>query len=109
MAFLDFIKNRPQPQTEVKTATKNASPEAGKPSVAQSLSPATLAKAREIGQQLSKATAHLPGNAQPTEGGSNAALLQKQNNQDKVQAPMSPTDRFNGKTALQKPSRGWER
>ena len=68
-----------------------------------------LAMAREVGERLKKASMHVGTGATAGQGDSNAALLQKQNNQDKTQAPMSPTDRFSGQTAIQKKSRGMER
>ena len=109
MAFLDFMKNRPQPQPAAKATPETPKPEPPKKDVSQVISSADSAKARQAGEIINKATAHIRSESQPTEGGSNAALLQKQNNQDKTQAAMSPTDRFAGQTALQKPGRGWER
>jgi len=55
---------------------------------------------------MAKATKHMNKNsavmtpAAPDSGG-NAVLLQKHEGQDKVQAALSPTDAFAGKTALQ--------
>lgn len=109
MAILDFIKNRPQPQPATKTAPESAKAEPAKKDVAQVLSGADRAKVHDISERLKKATIHVQGNSLGTEGSSNAALLQKQNNQDKTQAAMSPTDRFAGQTALQQKARGWER
>jgi|SRR5579871_2469151 len=109
MALLDFMKNRPQ-QTAAKPTQEAPKPEAQK-DVSKVLSPAELAKFREVGERLQKATAHArTGSQQPSAGdGSNAALLQKQNNQEKTQAALSPTDHFKGQTATQKRARGWER
>lgn len=112
MAILDFIKNRGQGQA--------VSGPAAQPTEAPNLAPAQrdvakvvpaseLAKAREVGERLKKASMHIGGQGAAGETGSNAALLQNQNNQDKTQVAMSPTDRFAGKTALQQRSRGWER
>ncbi len=108
MAILDFMKNR-QTQAAPKPAVEATKPAPVQQSVSNVVPASALAKAREVGERLKKATMHFRGGAQTAEGGSNAALLQKQNNQDKVQAAMSPTDRFSGQTALQQKSRGWER
>jgi hypothetical protein len=113
MPLLDFMKNRPQ-QTTTKPASMPAvetpKPEVQK-DVTKVLSPAELAKFRDVGERLQKATAHARG-GMPQPGaadGGNAALLQKQNNQEKTQAALSPTDQFNGQTVTQKKARGWER
>jgi len=111
MAILDFIKNRQQ-QT-APNPTPKPTVEAAKSAPAQDVSKvvpsAELAKAREIGEMLRKASMHVQAGPASGESGSNAALLQNQNNQDKVQAPMSPTDRFKGQTGQQKRAGGWER
>lgn len=109
MALLDFMKDRPQPQAAAKPMAATPGQQAATRDVAKSLSGADLAKVHEIGARLQKATVHVPGNSQGADGSSNAALLQKQNNQNKTQAAMSPTDRFAGQTSLQKRSGGWER
>jgi hypothetical protein len=109
MALLDFMKERPQQQTAAKPAPETPMPEAQK-DVTKVLSPAQLAKFRDVGERLQKATAHSRSGAQQSAGdGGNAALLQKQNNQEKTQAALSPTDHFKGQTATQKRARGWER
>jgi hypothetical protein len=110
MALLDFIKNRPQPETPAKPAQEAPKPEAPK-DISKLLSPAQLAQVREVGERLQKATFHSQGGMQqPAAGDStNAALLQKQNDQDKAQAALSPTDHHSGQTAVQKRARGWER
>ena len=110
MALLDFMNNRPQQQAAAKPAPQTPKPETQK-DVTKVLSPAELAKFREVGERLQKATAHTRGNAQQSGAGdgSNAALLQKQSNQEKTQAALSPTDQFKGQTATQGRSRGWER
>ncbi len=110
MALLDFMKNRPQQQTAAKPAAETPKPEAQK-DVTKVLSPAELAKFREVGERLQKATAHSRAGTQPPAAGDggNAALLQKQNNQERTQAALSPTDHFKGQTAIQKRARGWER
>ena len=108
MAILDFIKNRQQ-QAAPKPAIETAKPAPAKQDVSKVVPASELAKAREIGQRLNKATMHVQAGPSAGEGSSNAALLQKQNNQDKTQAAMSPTDRFAGQTSLQQKSRGWER
>lgn len=105
---LDFIKNRQQ-QAAPKPGVETARPAPEKQDVSKVVPASELAKAREIGDRLKKATMHVKGGPSAGEGSSNAALLQKQNNQDKTQAAMSPTDRFAGQTALQKRSGGWER
>lgn len=112
MAILDFIKNRQQqaaPSATPKPAIEAAKPAVGKPDISKVVPASELAKAREVGDRLRKASMHIQAGASAGEGSSNAALLQKQNNQDKTQAAMSPTDRFAGQTALQKKARGWER
>jgi hypothetical protein len=64
------------------------------------------ARSRRIGEKLLAATqfietsAPAPPNPNTDEGG-NAALLQKQSNQDITQKALSPTDASAGKTALQ--------
>jgi hypothetical protein len=110
MALLDFIKNRPQQQPAAKPAPQTPKPEV-KQDIAKALSPADLATVREVGARLQKATAHSrDGAQQPAAGdGGNAALLQKQSNQEKTQAALSPTDRFKGQTMTQKRAGGWER
>jgi hypothetical protein len=113
MALLDFMKNRPQQMAAnatPKTAPETPKPEAQK-DVSKVLSPGELAKFREVGERLQKATAHARGGMQQSTAGDsgNAALIQKQNNQEKAQAALSPTDRFKGQTAVQKRSRGMER
>ena len=110
MALLDFIKNRPQPQAAAKHAPETPKPEASKDAT-KVLSPIELAKFREVGERLRQATSHLQGSSQQPAAGdaSNAALLQKQSNQDKTQAALSPTDHAKGQTATPKRSRGWER
>lgn len=109
MAFLDFMKSRtpaqaaakPAPAVPVQTQAKG---------IEQTLSKETLAKAREVGARIEQATAHLRTSApEGAGGGSNAALRQKQNNQDRTQAALSPTDRFKGQAATKDKSRGWER
>jgi hypothetical protein len=111
MAILDFIKNRQQqaakpaqaraPQTALTTPAKQ--------DVSKVVPASELAKAREIGERLKKASMQVQTGKSAEQTGGNAALLQNQNNQDKVQPAMSPTDRFAGKTALQGKGRGWER
>jgi len=111
MAFLDFMKNRPQPQAVAK-APSAPQPTPASKDVSKAISSVDLAQFRAVGERMQKATSHQRSNHSQPGGndGGNAALLQKQNNQDKTQAALSPTDRFNGQTALQKPrSRGWER
>ncbi len=112
MAILDFIKNRQQqaaPNPTAKLAIEAAKPAPAQQDVSKVVPASELAKAREVGDRLRKATMHVQAGPSAGEGSSNAALLQKQNNQNKTQAAMSPTDRFAGQTALQKGSRGWER
>jgi hypothetical protein len=110
MAILDFIRNRQrQASPSQAQAAKPVQQAPARQDVSKVIPASELAKAREIGDRLKRATMHMQAGASSGEGGSNAAMLQKQNNQDKVQAPMSPTDRFAGKTALQGKARGWER
>lgn len=109
MGMLDFIKGKGQSQTNTAPTADKAHTLPAKPDLSQLMSTSELAKAREVGERIRKATIHVREAPAPTEGGNNAALLQTQNNQSKTQAALSPTDRFAGKTALQKPSRGWER
>jgi hypothetical protein len=80
------------------------------------------AKARELGAVVTQARqqSQATGPSAPANSGDggNAALRQNQNNQDKVQSPGSPTDKFAGKTVQsarvdppksQQKGRGWER
>ena len=108
MAILDFIKNRQQ-QVAPKPATETAKAAPVKQDVSKVVPASELAKAREVGDRLKKATMHMQTGASAGDSSSNAALLQKQNNQDKTQAAMSPTDRFAGHANTQKKARGWER
>ena|SRR5579859_3844347 len=115
MAYLSFIANRPQQQSAPKPTTPAPTSDAPKPEalkdISKTLSQGDLAKVKEVGERLHKATAHMRESApSPTAGdGGNAALLQKQNNQDKTQAALSPTDKFKGQTAPPKRAGGWER
>ena len=112
MAFLDFMKNRPQLQPIAKPASPAPRQQAPPKDVTKVLSAEQLAHFREVGQRMRQATSHLRSNwPQPAGSDSgNAALLQKQNNQGKTQSPMSPTDQFKGQPSVQRPrSRGWER
>ncbi len=112
MAILDIIKNRQQqaaPKPAQSPAIESVKPAPAQPDVSKVVPASELAKAREVGERLKKASMHVGTGASAGQGDSNAALLQKQNNQDKTQAAMSPTDRFSGQTALQKQSRGMER
>lgn len=108
MAILDFMRNRQQ-KTTAKPALDDVKSTTAPQRPSNVIPASELAKAREIGERLKRATMHIQGGASAGEGGSNAALLQKQNNQHKAQAAMSPTDRSAGKTALQQKSRGRER
>jgi hypothetical protein len=109
VAILDFIKQHRQQQQAAAPAAQVAMQAPAKQDVAKVLSASELAKAKEAGELFKRANMRFaPGNS-AGESGSNAALLQKQNNQDKTQAALSPTDRFAGQTVLQKKSRGWER
>jgi hypothetical protein len=109
MAFLDFIKNRAQQAPEAKPAPTQAPVKEAPKAIEQALSKEALQTVKEVGERLQKATIQGPSTAPAGGDGSNAALRQNQNNQDKTQAAMSPTDRFNGQAATQKKSRGWER
>jgi hypothetical protein len=102
MSLLDFMKNRSQPQPAAKASSQTPTQQA--PMKPENLPDAQKAKVHEAVALLDKATQHRVLQPSAEEGGSNAALLQKQNNQDKVQAALSPTDNFNGKTALQAPT-----
>jgi hypothetical protein len=112
MAFLDFIKQRGQGKEVAAPAPKAVQPPAHKPDISRSIPAHQLAQAREVGARLRQATLHMDqGQKGQTDAGSggNMALLQNQNNQDKTQAALSPTDQFKGQTATQKKSRGMER
>ena len=109
MALLDFVKNRQQQQAAPQPVAKTAQLAPTQQDVSKVVPASELAKARAVGETLKKASMHIQAGPAAGENGSNAALLQNQNNQDKVQAPMSPTDHFNGRTALQKRAGGWER
>jgi hypothetical protein len=110
MALLDFIKARNQQQAATKPAPATPKPEAQK-DVTKVLSASQLAEFRAVGERLQQATAHLRGHAPQVAAGDggHAALLQKQNNQDKTQAALSPTDRAKGQTVTQQRARGWVR
>jgi ankyrin repeat protein len=110
MAYLDWMKDRPatQQQSVAKTSQEQTrqAPAAPSQSVAESLSPAQEKTMGEVREVMRKATAHMDKNSavmtpSAPDGGSNAAQLQKEEGHDKVQAAMSPTDEFAGKTALQ--------
>jgi hypothetical protein len=108
MAILDFIKNRQQ-QPAPKPTVEAVPLEPVKQDITKVVPASELAKAKDVGERLNKATMHVQAGPSAGGGDSNSALLQKQNNQDKTQAALSPTDRFAGQTAVQKGSRGWER
>ncbi|HET6841375.1 MAG TPA: hypothetical protein VFK06_06765 [Candidatus Angelobacter sp.] len=110
MALLDFIKQRTQQQSGPKPTMETPKLEAQK-DVSKVLSGAELAKFRDVGERLQKATTYSRSQLLAPAAGddSNAALLQKQNNQNKAQAALSPTDHHKGQTAIQKRARGWER
>jgi hypothetical protein len=117
MALLDFMKNRNASQQQ-SVANK---PQEQKPETAKEMytreavqekanriapTPDQEQRAQKIGEEMRKATQHLeqpapPAANAPADGGSNAALLQKQNHQGKAQEAMSPTDDAAGKTAAQ--------
>jgi hypothetical protein len=119
MAFLDWMKDRPatQQQSVAKTSQqqKQEAPEArtAKEMYAQqaaqdkaaekTITPAVKTEADRATAFLDKASIHQQARNAPDaeSGGTNSAHLQKQNNQDKSQAALSPTDSFVGKTALQ--------
>lgn len=112
MAFLDFMKQRGQGKDVAAPAPTAVQPPVHKPDLSRSIPANQLAQVREVGARLRQATAHInQGQAGPTDAasGNNMALRQKQNHQDKTQAAMSPTDRYNGQTILQKKARGMER
>ena len=121
MAYLDWMKEKPatqqpsvaktsQQQDQAAPAPRNAkefyAQQAAQDKAAEKPIDAQLeARATAIGERMQKATAHLtagaPAQAAAPEGGGNAALLQKAQNQDKTQAALSPTDNVKGQTALQ--------
>lgn len=109
MAILDFIKQHRQQQAQVTSAQAVAQSAPVKQDVSKVLPASELAKAREVGERLKRATMHMHSANTTPDASSNEALRQRENNQDKVQSAMSPTDRFAGKTATQQRSRGWER
>jgi hypothetical protein len=110
MPFLDFIRNRnaspqqaqkaqdPKPETAKEMYTRQAGQESAKP-----LSPEMKEQATRALAAMTKGTQHLEEGkpAAPESGGSPTAELQKQNQQDKAQAALSPTDASAGKTASQ--------
>src|SRR3954451_21371433 len=109
MAFLDFMKNKPQQNLTAQPPSQTPRPDVSK-DVTKVLSPAELSKFREVGERLQKASVHRGGPQLAGAGdGSNSALIQKQQNQNKTQAALSPTDQFKGQTATQNKARGWER
>lgn len=114
MAFLDFIKNRAAQQPAAEKAEQQK-PETAKEMYSRqdaqakanriAPTPDQQSRAQKIGEEMRKATQHLqqPPTASPSagEGSSNAAQLQKQNQQGKAQEALSPTDDAKGKTAVQ--------
>jgi hypothetical protein len=113
MAFTDWIKNGSNAAS--KTAPENTPPkitpvnerhaqEAAKTQEpAKPITPEIKAQAERATAALDKATQHQQAPSAPAspEGSSNAAQLQNQNQQDKTQAALSPTDDAKGKTATQ--------
>jgi len=114
MAFLDFIRNRNasrQPtaavdntqQQKPETAKEMYSRQAGQ-ETAKPITPEIKAQADHALAAVTKQTQHLEQGrpaAPENGGGSPTAELQKQSNQDKTQAALSPTDAGAGKTAAQ--------
>lgn len=125
MALLDFIKNRnaqtQQPAAEntqaqkPETAKQMYTRQASEVKVAQRpITPEIKAQADRATAAMEKATQHQQAHSAPApEGSSNTAHLQNQNQQDKTQAALSPTDDAKGKTAGQekqpKPEKAPER
>jgi len=114
MAFLDFIKNRnasrQQPVADhaqaqkPETARQMYAREAAQDKAAEKpITPEIKAYTDRALAAITKATQHISPQAPPpaSDGGTQAAQLQKQHNQDKTQAALSPTDGTVGKTALQ--------
>jgi len=119
MSFLDFIKNREgqrpvaeqqsqqqQPETAKQMYTREAAEEQ-----ANRIAPTAdhESQARKIGDEMRKATQPaqelVPAAPDaPSDQGSNNAYLQNQNNQDRAQEALSPTDNAAGKTAIQEPA-----
>ena len=103
MGFLDWIKAGSAQQPAAQTTTPVATPAPAVRSAAESLNEAQRREAAQARALMDKATQHLHGNAPPRapapgDCGSNNALRQMQNNQDKTQAPMSPTDDRRGRS-----------
>jgi hypothetical protein len=117
MSFLSFIKDRQaqqpaveqqsqQPETAKQMYTREAIEEKAN-QVAPT--PDQEERARAIGDEMLKSNQPAPVFLSapvdaPTDQGSNAAHLQNQNNQDKAQPALSPTDSHVGKTALEETS-----
>lgn len=113
MGFLDFVKGARNPGAEVTRKPEQAKTVAPTQDVKSVLTADQLAKFREVGERMAKATNHLrQESARLGDAGSadsNWALRQKQNHQDKTQAALSPTDQFAGAPAKGTRARGWER
>jgi len=116
MALLDFIKNRnaaPQQDASQERKQEMPSPQTAKQMYAaqaaqdkaaeKPITPEIKAQADRILATVREPQQQTPLAAAPIAAGdgSNHAQLQKQTNQDNVQAALSPTDAAAGKTALQ--------
>jgi hypothetical protein len=119
MALLDFVKNRQaNQQQDVAGKSQQQKPETAKQMYAREaaqektnakpmdqMRPEQQAKVEQIKATLEKSTQHMnrdaaaPASAPANDGG-NTAHMQKQNNQEKTQAALSPTDNTAGKTAI---------
>jgi hypothetical protein len=116
MAFLDFIKNRGEQRPVGEQQSQQQQPETAKQMYTRESAqekanriaptPDQESRAQKIGDEIRNATqpaqervAAAP--AAPEDQGSNSAYLQNQNNQERSQEALSPTDNTVGKTALQ--------
>jgi hypothetical protein len=113
MAFLDFVRNRQQQPAQEQA--QNQKPETAKDMYARQavqekadarpITPAIKAQADRALATMNKASQHVDPQSKAgasESSGSPQAQLQKQNNQDKTQEALSPTDNAAAKTALQK-------
>src|ERR1035441_1085808 len=119
MAFLDFVRNRQQQPAQEQA--QNQKPETANDSYAlqalqekadaRPITPAIKAQADRALATMNKASQHVDSQSKAgasESSGSPQVQLQKQNNQDKTQEALSPTDNAAGKTAVQETERAPE-
>jgi ankyrin repeat protein len=102
MAFLDWMKSRgqqQQPQTPSKEAAPVKAPQEQPKPAQPTVTREEAGRFDHVKEQLEKATMHMREKAPVADETWNTAeaMRQKQNNQEKVQAALSPTDGTRGK------------